>query len=101
MTNEEALKINAEYRTSWVIARHKEKPLSEEAEEYIDGKIEYHNIIQNALKKQIPEEEAHFFGDHGFFKCKNTKKEIRYPLLSFKDLDYCPRCGQKLDWSKE
>lgn len=36
----------------------------------------------------------------GFVCCGATNKEIRYPLISFKDLEYCPRCGQKLDWSE-
>ena len=36
----------------------------------------------------------------GFVCCGTTNKEIRYPLISFKDLEYCPRCGQKLDWSE-
>lgn len=34
----------------------------------------------------------------GFLCCSSTNKDIRYPLISLRDLDYCPRCGQKLDW---
>ena len=36
----------------------------------------------------------------GFVCCGATNKEIRYPLISFNDLEYCPRCGQHLDWSE-
>ena len=34
----------------------------------------------------------------GFLCCSSINKDIRYPLISLSDLDYCPRCGQKLDW---
>ena len=34
----------------------------------------------------------------GFLCCGATNKDIRYPLISLRDLDYCPRCGQHLDW---
>lgn len=33
----------------------------------------------------------------GFLCCSSTNKDIRYPLISLSDLDYCHRCGQKLD----
>ena len=35
----------------------------------------------------------------GFLCCSATNKDIRYPLISLRDLEYCPRCGQKLDWN--
>lgn len=34
----------------------------------------------------------------GFLCCSTTNKAIRYPLISLRDLEYCPCCGQKLDW---
>lgn len=50
-------------------------------------------------------EDEHFYMDErtGAVKCKCTDKDIRYPLISFDDLEYCPRCGEKiisheLDW---
>ena len=60
-----------------------------------------------AMEKQIPKkqgnlyaEDSHLYIDRdGFVRCFKTKKDIRYPLMSLSDLDYCPRCGQKLDWS--
>ena len=36
----------------------------------------------------------------GFLCCSKTNKAIRYPLISSTDLEYCPCCGQKLDWSE-
>ena len=36
----------------------------------------------------------------GFLCCSKTNKAIRYPLISLTDLEYCPCCGQKLDWSE-
>lgn len=54
-------------------------------------------------------EDKHFYYDDksGFFKCKKTDKDIRYPLIDFDNhLDFCPRCGEKIisheidwDWS--
>ena len=47
---------------------------------------------------------VHDLGSHlrlsnvGFLCCGATNKDIRYPLISLRDLDYCPRCGQRLDW---
>lgn len=34
----------------------------------------------------------------GFLCCSSTNKDIRYPLISLRDLEYCPRCGQTMDW---
>lgn len=36
----------------------------------------------------------------GFLCCGVTNKDLRYPIISLRDFDYCPRCGQKLDWSE-
>lgn len=62
--------------------------------------------IIEALRKQKPKKQAclydirsHFrISDYGFVRCKVTDKDIRYPLISLEDLDYCPRCGQRLLW---
>ena len=59
----------------------------------------------NALEKQIAKKQGNIddYDSHlrlskaGFVCCSATNKEIRYPLISLRDLDYCPRCGQKLD----
>ena len=66
-------------------------------------------MVIEALEKQIPikqgnlyTENSHLYVDcGGFVRCSKTKKDIRYPLVSLTDLEYCPRCGQALDWSKE
>lgn len=35
-------------------------------------------------------------GDDGFVRCSACNKTIRYPLVSFRDIEYCPRCGTKI-----
>ena len=42
---------------------------------------------------------SHFrLSETGFLCCFATNKAIRYPLISLTDLEYCPCCGQHLDW---
>ena len=56
---------------------------------------------KNEPKKQgnIDDFERHLkLSKAGFLCCSRTNKDIRYPLISLCDLEYCPRCGQKLDW---
>jgi hypothetical protein len=56
---------------------------------------------KNVAKKQgnINDFDSHLkLSKAGFLCCSSTNKDIRYPLISLRDLDYCPRCGQKLDW---
>lgn len=57
---------------------------------------------KEALEKQIPKKQDKHFIENGFgfFCCKETGKTIRYPLVSFTDLEFCPRCGQKIDCSE-
>lgn len=62
-----------------------------------------------ALGKQIPTRQGNFeedtshlrLSERGFVYCSVTDKIIRYPLISLDDLEYCPRCGQALDWKEE
>lgn len=61
-------------------------------------------VGKQIAKKQgnIDDSDSHFrISETGFVCCSVTNKDIRYPLISLRDLDYCPRCGQKLDWSDE
>ena len=56
---------------------------------------------KNEPKKQgnINDFDSHLrLSKAGFLCCCRTNKDVRYPLISLRDLDYCPRCGQKLDW---
>lgn len=60
-------------------------------------------VAIDAIKKQIPmKHDNHFIeNEFGFFCCKETGKTIRYPLVSFTDLEFCPRCGKAIDWSDD
>lgn len=56
---------------------------------------------KSVAKKQgnINDCESHLrLSEAGFLCCRATNKAIRYPLISLIDLEYCPCCGQKLDW---
>lgn len=65
--------------------------------------------LREAMEKQrakkqgnIDDSESHFrLSKSGFLCCCVTNKDIRYPLIDLRDLDYCPRCGQAIDWSEE
>ena len=35
--------------------------------------------------------------DDGFVRCSACGRAIRYPLTSFSDIEFCPRCGVKID----
>lgn len=74
-----------------------------------DAEYNMAQVAINALEKQLSKkqgnlyaEDSHLYIDRdGFVRCFKTKKDIRYPLMSLSDLDYCPRCGQKLDWERD
>ena len=78
--------------------------LIKELEQYREiGTVEEFKVLKekNVAKKQgnIEDYESHLrLSKAGFLCCSRTNKAIRYPLISFEDLEYCPRCGQKLDW---
>lgn len=40
-------------------------------------------------------------GDDGFVRCSACNKTIRYPLVSFSDIEYCPRCGAKIKMEED
>lgn len=57
-----------------------------------------------ALKKQIPKQ-PYYSGDgywngelvYDTWECPNCSKSYE---VDYDDFDYCPNCGQKIDWSK-
>ena len=61
-------------------------------------------LIINALEKQIPKKPTYegdgyspdgkFVLDEWICPCCETRYEVDYD-----DYDYCPHCGQKIDWS--
>ena len=70
-----------------------------------DG-IEAIQIAIQALEKQIPKKPTYegdgyapdgtFVFDEWICPCCETRYEVDYD-----DYDYCPNCGQKIDWSDE
>ena len=50
------------------------------------------------LEKQIPQKplpkEASIFGN-SYYPCGNCGEQLKSPMW-----DYCPWCGQKIEWSK-
>lgn len=89
MTNEEAMEMLTRLRDYEFV--------------YREDAMESHRMACDALEKQIPKnQDKHFIENKfGFFCCKETGKTIRYPIVSFTDLEFCPRCGQAIDWSDE
>lgn len=94
---------------------------AEEAKKYLEDKVsnadltssyvgvnwrDVYKTAVDALDKRIPkirynpddEQNGHFYLVNGYMTCRETGKDIRYPLSSFGDLDFCPRCGQALIW---
>jgi hypothetical protein len=76
----------------------------EEKQQYNEiGTIEELKVLK---EKSEPKKQGNIndFDSHlrlskaGFLCCGSTNKEIRYPLISLRDLEHCPRCGQKLNW---
>ena len=65
-----------------------------------DKKISFYSTIIEALEKQIAKEVTNKFTDLDeegfeviFGGCPNCKMEV-----NFDDNEYCPYCGQRLDW---
>lgn len=81
--------------------------------DYIDELKEYRAIgtieefkalkEKSVAKKQgdIDDIDSHLrLSKTGFLCCSKTNKAIRYPFINLTDLEYCPCCGQKLDWNE-
>ena len=57
-------------------------------------------VVEKLVKQDVlaPVVHAKFIiGDDGFVRCSACNKTIRYPLVSFSAIEYCPRCGAKID----
>lgn len=90
MTNEEAL-------------NHAKQLLEEENWERRSYGKEYTELCAKALEKQIPKKAVDIFSygiDEGAFKfghCPTCGFGIAYESAH----NFCPKCGQKLDWTEK
>lgn len=50
-------------------------------------------FVDDAIDKQIPNSKANIYDDQGI-TCGNCDSDI-----DEEDYNYCPYCGQRLDWS--
>lgn len=74
------------------------------SEKQVSEKIEWNNTIITALKKQIPKKPTEEQIDFEEFVCicPTCKYTCEYGFEDFRDrkYEYCPMCGQKLDWGE-
>lgn len=99
MTREESIKeALIDFKESVKTIKEHYDDFFDEYKQHMDKSLEHFEIGIEALEKQIRKPKEHFHEDNGFLKCTKTGKVIRYPLVSFRDLEYCPRCGQAIDW---
>lgn len=78
--------------------------LAEEQKEIFGGSMnELMDVAIKAFEKQIPKKPVLVNRPHAGVKvpvCSScSTPECYYPLFS--KLNYCPNCGQRLDWSEE
>lgn len=67
----------------------------------LDDKIqEYENVAIEALEKQIPKKpyDGSKIKMTWYSKCLTCNKELPY-VVRHESLEYCPNCGQRLDWT--
>ena len=92
----------------WDVLRHLRdfvESFKDELKQYrAIGTVEEFKALKekNEPKKQgnINDYDSHLkLSKAGFLCCSTTNKDIRYPLISLRDLEYCPKCGQRLDWN--
>ena len=101
MTNEEAIKMFK----AIIIAEIDRLPHHYDAEvdddvyddiSRVDELLQLNKIVSKALKKQIPKKPI----VSNDITCPNCSATLIY-CLHTSEIDYCNKCGQRLDWSKE
>lgn len=101
MTNEEAI----EMFKAIIIAEIDRLPHHYDAEvdddvyddiSRVDELLQLNKIVSKALKKQIPKKPI----VNDDITCPNCSATLIY-CLHTSEIDYCNKCGQRLDWSKE
>lgn len=80
--------------------------LAEWLEELKRRRKQFSQVVSSALEKQIPKKPAYdgdgyapdgtFVWDEWLCPCCGTRYEVDYD-----EYDFCPNCGQAIDWSEE
>ena len=68
--------------------------LSEHCYIYMDATVSK-SELKEAIAKQRPMKPNEYFFNEYLYKCGNCSK-----TLNIVEHDYCPQCGQKIDWSE-
>lgn len=99
-TFDNALRFVNQFDNTLEILRHYESQGYEVAESNIDYYL-FKKVKKDAGEPtvaDIPVGHAKIvIADDGFVRCSACGRAIRYPLISFSDIEYCPRCGTKID----
>lgn len=85
-------------KEDWIEFRNNATKYLEQHSQYATRKA-----VQFAIDKQIPQV-PHIWGDgyadgelvYDMYDCPNCGKHYE---LDYEQYDYCPNCGQKLDWT--
>ena len=57
-------------------------------------------LIETKIKEREKPMKAKVDDEHGYFTCPKCSVDWGYSTYA-KEYNYCPNCGQKLDWSDE
>ena len=88
----------------------KEQELIDELQEYLDLEEKYIDLylyekevqmcieaLEKQIGKKIERYDSNIIGEMTF-NCPNCNLE--YYVTDYEDFNYCPNCGQKIDWSE-
>ncbi len=98
MTIQEAI----ERLKRWSIVQRRMVKMTERAEMDRLRNVDTYDMACEALEKQIPKKTLPTSDDiFEFGNCPNCGAEFNSELIGEYEIQYCPYCGQALDWSQE